>query len=161
MKYKYRGAKVLVALHDEEMRRFLEAWKNAKSSGVTLPKVDDPDYESLETLLRHVLRWARGYLRWICKNLQLPDPEIDAVPEPDAIASDAGRYMEGLLAGWTTPLSDVEDVSIFKSEYVSPWGVSYSIEAMLEHAVMHPIRHRFQLEELMGIRGNTTPGHQN
>jgi hypothetical protein len=25
----------------------------------------------------------------------------------------------------------------------------YSIDAMLEHAVMHPIRHSYQLEELM------------
>jgi uncharacterized damage-inducible protein DinB len=24
--------------------------------------------------------------------------------------------------------------------------VSYSVDAMLEHAVMHPVRHRFQIE---------------
>jgi hypothetical protein len=27
------------------------------------------------------------------------------------------------------------------------------IESMLEHAVLHPMRHRFQLEELMEARG--------
>ncbi len=27
--------------------------------------------------------------------------------------------------------------------------VEYSIDSMLEHAVMHPLRHRFQLEELI------------
>ena len=35
------------------------------------------------------------------------------------------------------------------SEYPSEWQTLYSIDSMLEHAVMHPIRHTFQLEELM------------
>ena len=34
-------------------------------------------------------------------------------------------------------------------ESVTRWGSPYSINAMLEHAVMHPIRHRFQLENLL------------
>jgi len=33
--------------------------------------------------------------------------------------------------------------------YPSRWGTPYSIDAMLEHAVMHPIRHAYQLEKLM------------
>jgi hypothetical protein len=37
-------------------------------------------------------------------------------------------------------------------EYPSRWQTRYCIDAMLEHAVMHPIRHAFQLEELMRKR---------
>jgi RimJ/RimL family protein N-acetyltransferase len=40
--YRYRGARVMVALHEEHMRRFLETWRLAKASGASLPKVDDP-----------------------------------------------------------------------------------------------------------------------
>jgi len=29
------------------------------------------------------------------------------------------------------------------------WGEDYNIEQMLEHAVVHPMRHRIQLERLM------------
>jgi hypothetical protein len=32
--------------------------------------------------------------------------------------------------------------------------VTYTIDAMLEHAVMHPIRHTFQLEELVQRAGS-------
>jgi hypothetical protein len=39
-----------------------------------------------------------------------------------------------------------------KPVYSSRWGVNYCVDAMLEHAVMHPERHRFQLLELMGAR---------
>ena len=32
--------------------------------------------------------------------------------------------------------------------YKSRWGEDYDIEQMLEHAVVHPMRHRIQLERL-------------
>jgi uncharacterized damage-inducible protein DinB len=150
--FRYRGARVLVALHDEQMHRFLETWSSAKTEGVDLPRVDDPDYESLESLLGHVLRWSGTYLSWSCEKLGLPDPEIGPVPAADTIESDAEGYMADLLGRWETALCDVEADRFFKSDHLAPWGVPYSVEAMLEHAVVHPVRHRFQLEELMGLR---------
>jgi hypothetical protein len=53
---------------------------------------------------------------------------------------------------WRTPLRDVGDDQLETPEYPSEWQTRYSIDAMLEHAVMHPIRHAFQLEELMRQR---------
>jgi hypothetical protein len=32
----------------------------------------------------------------------------------------------------------------------SRWGEDYSIEQMLEHAIVHPMRHRIQLERPLG-----------
>ena len=34
-------------------------------------------------------------------------------------------------------------------EYPSQWKTRYCIDSMLEHAVMHPVRHAFQLDELL------------
>ena len=147
--FRYRGAGVLVTLHEEEMGRFLQVWRTAKASGASLPTVDDPDYASFEALLVHVCRWSRTYLFWICEHLKLPDPAIKPAPDAKVIESEAENYLEEVLEAWTSPLRDVDQDRIFKPEYVSPWGVKYSIEAMLEHAVMHPVRHRYQLEELI------------
>jgi hypothetical protein len=33
---------------------------------------------------------------------------------------------------------------------VSRWGEPYTVEQMLEHAVVHPMRHRFQLQRILG-----------
>ena len=151
--YRYRGAAVLVALHAEHLRLFLETWRAAKASGARLPVVEDPDYASLEALLVHVFRWARTYMIWVCEQLELPGPEFGPVPTPEAVEVEAPRYLEELLDGWQRPLCDVEESRFFRPEFTAPWGVQYSIEAMLEHAVMHPMRHRFQLEELMGKKG--------
>jgi uncharacterized damage-inducible protein DinB len=148
-KYHYRGARALVLLHEKHLHQFLDTWKKAKALGVPLPQTDDPNYESFEMLLRHVLRWARGYMKWICEKLELADPEIKAVPEVDVIENEAESYVQHLLEQWRKPLTDVPEERFYKPEFTAPWKSNYCIDAMLEHAVMHPIRHDFQLKELM------------
>ena len=150
--YRSRGVRALVLLHDEHLRRFLVVWNQARAASVVLPKTDDPAYASLDTLLHHVLRAARGYMTWMCEVLKLPDPEIRAPAEPTALAPDAASYMEHVLEKWRTPLRDVGDDRLETPEYQSRWQSRYCIDSMLEHAVMHPIRHAFQLEELMRQR---------
>ncbi len=150
MKYRCRGARALVMLHERELRRFCDTWWQAKRSGLQLPKVDHPNYASLETVLRHVLQCARLYMNWICEMLELPDPRIRKTLEAAAIERSLDDHLDHVLEAWSTPLLDVPEDRLLKPEYEAPWGVKYCIEAMLEHAVMHPILHRFQLEELMG-----------
>jgi len=130
------------------MRGFLPVWREAVRRGVRLPATDDPDYASHHALLHHVFRASRGYMTWLCERLELPDPGIEAAPPPDVVERDADRYLEHLLERWRAPLADVDEVRlqpIFKAR----WGADISGESMLEHAVVHPLRHRFQLEELL------------
>jgi uncharacterized damage-inducible protein DinB len=41
--------------------------------------------------------------------------------------------------------------------HTSRWGAPMTVEAMLEHAVAHPMRHHFQLEELLAKAGKSRP----
>ncbi len=147
--YRYGGARALVILHERQLRKFLVAWRHAKTAGVALPETDDPDYASLETVLAHVLKCARGYMVWMCKMLELPDPGIRPEPEADAVAAEAESYVEHLGEKWRTPLAKLTESQAYRPAYTSPWDVDYCIDAMLEHAAMHPLRHRFQLEVLI------------
>lgn len=157
-KYRYRGALVAVKLHERYMQKFLETWGMAKKSGVALPQTNDPNYASLDTLLRHVLWWAREYMIWICEMLKLPNPEIRPTPEADVIEAEAENYLEHLLQQWRKPLSQVSEDRFFKPQFTSRWKIDYCIDAMLEHAVMHPIRHRFQLKEVFKKNENVVIG---
>jgi len=150
--YRYRGARALVLLHGQAMRAFLPVWQRAKAAQVRLPSTQDPNYASLESLLQHTLRAARGYMTWLCEKLGLPDPGISSEPEASRVEREAESYMERLLERWRLPLADVEEAR-FQTIHKSRWGEDMSLEGMLEHAVMHPLRHRFQLEELMEAQG--------
>jgi hypothetical protein len=150
--YRYRGARALVLLHEQALRKLLPVWRRAKAAHVTLPPTSDPSYASLESLLYHAFKASRGYITWTCDKLGLPDPAIDMPPDPSRVEREAERYLEHLLARWRLPLADVEEAR-FDLVHKSNWGIDIAVENLLEHAVMHPERHRFQLEELMETQG--------
>ena len=147
--YRYRGARATVLMHERELRRFVGVWRKAKASGAALPPTEDPDYASLEHLLHHVLRAARGYMIWMCEKLELPDPQIEPAPPPEQVEAEADRYLEHLLARWRLPLVAIDEARASRPSYQSRWGMDYSIDSMLEHALVHPMRHAFQLEEML------------
>jgi len=144
------GARALVLLHERHLREFFATWKRARAAGLALPASDDPSCASLQALLHHVLRAARGYLVWTSEVLALPDPGVRPTPEAAAIEAEAEAYLEHLLERWRDPLRGVTPERLERPAYPSRWGVAYCVDAMLEHAVMHPVRHAFQLERLMG-----------
>ena len=141
--YTYGGARALVELHDQHLRAFVRAWTGAVAKGVELPAAAAEHMSSLAAMLRHVLGAARHYMVWICENLLLPTPAID--PVPDDVEERLDAYLEHQLAGWDGPLYDLDEKTADRAMFDSSWGVAYCIDAMLEHAVMHPIRHTLQL----------------
>jgi hypothetical protein len=142
----------MVLLHEEHLRRFVHTWRLALAASVSLPPTDDPAYASLGALGQHVLGAAGGYMVWICEVLALPDPGIRSAPDAAAMGRDADDYVEHVLERWRAPLREVSNERLETPEYPSRWKTRYCIDAMLEHAVMHPIRHAFQLEELIKDR---------
>ena len=144
--YAWGGARALVALHERSLERFLEVWRRADAAGLELPLTDDEDYASRETLLVHVMGCAARYLTWICDQLELPRPALEEFPEVEGFPPLADRYMRTVLQAWATSLRTVRPEQADHPTFVSRWGVPYSIDAMLEHAVMHPVRHSFQLD---------------
>ena len=146
--YQSGAVRALVHLHERHMRSFLETWKRAKAAELALPATEDPDCMTLEAMLAHTLRASRGYMVWMCANLALPDPEINPAPDLDTVEIEADDYLEYLLERWRSPLVEMTEARIVE-EYTSNWGETFTVESMLEHAVMHPIRHAFQLETLL------------
>jgi hypothetical protein len=149
LQFRSRAVRAMVLLHEEHLRRFVHTWRLALANSVSLPPTDDPAYASLEALGRHVLSAAGGYMIWMCEVLALPDPGIRSAPDASAIVRDADDYMEHVLERWRAPLREVPNEKLETPEYPSRWQTRYCIDSMLEHAVMHPIRHAFQLDELL------------
>ena len=153
LQYRSRAVRAMVLLHEEHLRRFVQTWRLAMATPVSLPPTEDPAYVSLGALGRHVLKAAGGYLVWMCEMLTLPDPGVRSAPDVADIVRDADDYVEHVLDRWRAgPLRDVTNEQLETPEYPSRWQTRYCIDSMLEHAVMHPIRHAFQLDELIKAR---------
>lgn len=148
--FQYRGARALVILHERALREFFEVYSDFRRAGLPLPVTADPAYVSLPLLLRHVLGAARGYLSWTCKQLAWPPLDLEVPPPAEQFEPEAAVYLEAVLAEWRTRLAPITEHDCESTAYPSNWKIPYCIDAMLEHAVMHPIRHTFQLRELLG-----------
>jgi hypothetical protein len=153
--YRYRGARALVLLHERELRAFVATWRRAVAWGVTMPPTDDPDCASADAMARHVLNAAGRYMIWLTGKLGLPDPGIAEAPPVEEIEEHADAYLEHVLDRWRAPLRDVFPER-FVETHVSNWGEDFTLESMLEHAVVHPMRHALQLEELMATQSHTS-----
>jgi len=151
MEFRSRGVKALVELHEQELRRFLETWERFEAAKAPLPESQgDPSYQDREQLVGHVLLSARGYLTWIGECVGRPVTDIDGSKDFHDIASRTRGFMENILAAWKRSLADLTDDECAPKVYTSRWGEPYNIEQMLEHAVVHPMRHRIQLEKILG-----------
>ncbi len=145
-----RAVRSLVELHEFEMRRFFETWDRFIVSGAPMPEArGDPDYQSPDHLVAHIARGARNYLTWIGEQLGRPVKDVDPETDPLKIAPRVRPFVEEVLAAWRRHLPAVQDAELEPATYKSRWGVQMTIESMLEHAVVHPMRHRIQLESIL------------
>jgi uncharacterized damage-inducible protein DinB len=147
--FKSNAVRSCVELHEVELNRFYETWQRFLASGTPLPKTDDPSYQSADHLGGHVFRAARGYLTWTGECVKRPVTGLDADKDLVSIAHKGRPFVDAVLEAWRRELALLEDPELAPATYTSRWGQDYNIEQMLEHAVVHPMRHRIQLERLM------------
>lgn len=93
-----------------------------------------------------VARASRGYLTGISE--KLGRPETDALK----IARRAREFIKGVLKGRRHHFTEVQDADLEPALHMSRWGTQLTIESMQEHAVVHSMRHRFQLERKLAGR---------
>jgi len=146
--YRSRGARALVLMHEAEMREFAEVWREAYVKHIPTKGYGESDEAAYKYILFHVFAASRGYIRWICEKLGLPDPEINKPPAEgdEELITGLDSYLDHLLERWRLPLADLPEERM-EEEFKSRWGMTYAVDAMLEHAVMHPKRHAFQIRE--------------
>jgi hypothetical protein len=110
---------------------------------------DDPDTVSMQTICAHAVGAARRYSDYIRRARGLPyadkfvaDPQSVATPAVvrPALAA-AMQYTEESLAGWYE-----DPMAAAQIKFEVRWGPTYDCEMILEHAIVHLLRHRRQIE---------------
>ena len=148
--FRSRAVRALVELHSVELRKFFETWKAFKASGKPMPVAkDDPDYDSAENLAAHVQRAARGYIMWMSEQLERPITEIERAQTPEDVWKDFDGFAAATLTAWEKHAALISDAELGPTMHKTRWGDMITVETMLEHAVVHPMRHRFQLEKVL------------
>jgi len=154
---KYRDNGAIGALLDEYERAVNELKKviSSISTNELITKVDhttkDPDCISIQTILSHVVRAGYTYITEIRKHLgeELAYTQKELLQSTDDYANALDKMFESNIK----MLDDYPDMQIEEhsndKKMVVRWGQSYDIEQLLEHAIVHILRHRRQIERFL------------
>jgi uncharacterized damage-inducible protein DinB len=131
-------ARVLAGLDDGAFSRLRDA------------ETTDEDCRSIQTVMRHVVRAGYGYADYLRSAFSMPSerPEVPLAASHAEAADrlrEMLRYTEATLEGrW---LMTDEEITAVRVE--SRWGPVYDLEQLLEHAIVHVLRHRRQIERFL------------
>lgn len=156
---KYRDNGAIGGLLDEyekavtELRDLLETITETELMTVVDPATKDPDCQSIQTILTHVVRAGYTYAIYVRKALgealdfreRLP---LNSIKEYQKELQLMFQYNEYLFKEYPDlPLETFKQ----SDKMLTSWGQYYDIEQLFEHAIVHILRHRRQIERFLII----------
>lgn len=111
----------------------------------------DPDCHSVQTIIKHVIRSGYGYPNYIRPffQLEIVQPEVGNLSKADAV-----RMLGEMFAYNEATFTDrymMSESEMEAIEFTTRWGPRHTLESMMEHATVHVLRHRRQIEKLLGV----------
>ncbi len=110
----------------------------------------DPNCKSIQSILSHVVRSAVVYAIYIC-NMRGAEMEKPALNFQVSVK----EYENDLKAAFAFTVKTFENINDRELEepdnnkkFITSWGQSYDIEQIIEHAIVHILRHRRQIEKI-------------
>jgi len=134
----------------EELIRILEGISDEDFERVRDTATQDEDCRSIQTIMRHVVRAGygyAGYMRtyWKHEPVVRWDQPVGRAETPDAMRKMLAYTVETLDGHWTMGDAECNDMKM-----TVRWGPTYDFEQLFEHAIVHVMRHRRQIERFLG-----------
>lgn len=152
MREKYRKGGI-GAVMDEyeraaaEFKNMIENISDSNFIKIVDTETKDDDCRSVQTIVSHVTNSGFGYANYIRDWYSIPknSPErklltkVEFMTRFDNMLAYTSETLEGK---W-----EYSDEEIQKVKMIVRWGPQYDLEQLLEHAVVHILRHRRQIEK--------------
>jgi uncharacterized damage-inducible protein DinB len=133
-----------------ELTRLIGGLSDADFEAVRDLQTKDEDCRSIQTVVHHVVTSGYSYALYLRAALSEPGvrPQIPLGTRTESVEQLAAMlaYTAATLEGrWEMPSERMAALQI-----QSRWGQTYDFEQMLEHAIVHVLRHRRQIERFLG-----------
>lgn len=156
MKIEYQRGPVsaLLKVYENVLLDFIKFLKNVNEENYTYlvdANTEDKDCRSIQTIISHIVNSGFGYAFYISNAIGVksvrPEKRTIEFFEIENSLLEVYRFTENTFAGREISYEEV-DSKIVKT----PWNNDlYSIESILEHAVVHVLRHYIQIERYIKI----------
>jgi len=132
-----------------ELKLLIGQTSDADFTRIVDTETKDEDCRSIQTIITHVVRAGYGYADYIREAFSIASarPENAPVLHKEAVAK-----IEAMLAYTVQTLEgkwEMKDEEIEGMAIKTRWSVTYNLEQLLEHAIVHILRHRRQVERFL------------
>ncbi len=138
-----------------ELKRVLAQTTEENFNRIVDTETKDDDCRSIQTIMTHVVGAGYGYADYIRTVFGIPSARPtdtvlatrvpvshrEAVEKIDAFLAYTAQTLEGK---W-----EMTDEEITAVKMPVRWGPTYDLEQLLEHAIVHILRHRRQVERFL------------
>lgn len=154
---KYRDNGAIGALLDEyekameELKNVIQPLSQKELVTIVDHETKDKDCESIQTILSHVVRAGYTYVisirKWLGETIDYKEKErLSSIAEYLSALDEMFLYNVQLFEDY--PNIQLEEYDVTKKIKVR-WGQSYDVDQLLEHAIVHILRHRRQIERFI------------
>jgi len=138
-----------------ELKNVLGRASEEQFNRIVDTETKDEDCRSIQTIITHVVGAGYGYADYLRAAFSIPSarpvstvpatrvPVLhrEAVEKIDAFLAYTAQTLEGK---WEMTDAEIEAVAM-----KTRWGVTYNLEQLVEHAIVHILRHRRQVERFL------------
>jgi len=148
---------MVIALMDEyrrsalDLNEILAETSDADFQKIRDFKTEDTSCESIQSVVFHVVQSGYTYINYINTISKIEWKEYETqiltptfgIQEIDAMLEYTQASLKHILP--------FENEAIESWKFESRWGVVYDFEQLMEHAIVHVLRHRRQIEKFLGV----------
>jgi uncharacterized damage-inducible protein DinB len=110
---------------------------------------EDDHCRSIQIITNHVVRAGYSYSKYIREALSI---DADLVEDKQIRQAIIGYEIDKMFA-YTAAIFEGErkitDEEMHEIFFKTRWGVNYNIDQLLEHAIVHILRHRRQIQKFI------------
>ena len=142
-----------------ELKSVLGRASEEQFNRIVDPETKDENCRSIQTIITHVVRAGYGYADYIRTAFGIPStrpPETLPGQSVPVLQREAAGKIDGFLAYTVQTLEgkwEMTDEEIQAVAMKVRWGPNYDLEQLLEHAIVHILRHRRQVERFLERMG--------
>ena len=146
---------MVIALFEEyrratiELKEILSTISKAEFQLVRDAVTEDSDCLSIQTVATHIVQSGYTYINYVNTISKIEWREYEKTIET---STEAIVEIDKMLNYTETSLEQIlhfENKEIETWQFDSRWGVTYDFEQLMEHAIVHVLRHRRQIENFL------------
>ncbi len=132
-----------------ELSQVIGSLTDTEFEAVRDAQAPEASFRSIQTVFHHVVSAGYAHANHLRVALSVPGGRVKL---PLVVGAECGEQMSALVSYWAVTLDGCWEMTDEEIEAVvirSSWGVTYDLEQMLEHTIVHVLRHRRQIERFL------------